>query len=237
MVRSGSSSRLGDILPALRGTPPKRRKVRRRAEGLRSSSPLLAACLLAGLAVLLLVGGAAGLLLSVLTSFAGPRVVARLQPDPAQLAAEEVAQGLPLALDLLAACLAGGAPLLAAARVVAPAVGGACGVRLEQVAAALALGVPPAEAWARLGEGDGPAGAAARALSRSADGGAPVALTVTRTARAAREAASAAATRRARRAGVLAVAPLGLCFLPAFIVLGVVPAVAGACRARLLAGL
>ncbi len=49
----------------------------------------------------------------------------------------------------------------------------------------------------------------------------------------ARLAAEARADRAARgqaaaeRAGVLAVAPLGLCFLPAFVLLGVVPVVAG----------
>ncbi|MCU1621436.1 MAG: hypothetical protein JWL79_281, partial [Frankiales bacterium] len=35
------------------------------------------------------------------------------------------------------------------------------------------------------------------------------------------------AHRRAARAGVLAVLPLGACFLPAFVLLGVVPAVIG----------
>jgi pilus assembly protein TadC len=36
-----------------------------------------------------------------------------------------------------------------------------------------------------------------------------------------------AAEARAQRAGVLIAAPLGLCFLPAFLVLGVVPVVIG----------
>jgi hypothetical protein len=36
-----------------------------------------------------------------------------------------------------------------------------------------------------------------------------------------------AASRRRGGSGVLAVAPLGLCFLPAFVLLGVVPVVAG----------
>ena len=36
-----------------------------------------------------------------------------------------------------------------------------------------------------------------------------------------------AAEQAARRVGVLAVAPLGLCFLPAFVLLGVVPVVIG----------
>jgi pilus assembly protein TadC len=36
-----------------------------------------------------------------------------------------------------------------------------------------------------------------------------------------------AATARARRAGVLITLPLGLCFLPAFLVVGVLPVVIG----------
>ncbi|MCW2777557.1 MAG: hypothetical protein JWN17_1282, partial [Frankiales bacterium] len=50
---------------------------------------------------------------------------------------------------------------------------------------------------------------------------------VARLAADARAEARSAAEQRARRAGVLAVAPLGLCFLPAFVLLGVVPVVVG----------
>ena len=42
-----------------------------------------------------------------------------------------------------------------------------------------------------------------------------------------REEDRASAVARAHRAGVWAMAPLGLCFLPAFICLGVIPVVAG----------
>ena len=64
-------------------------------------------------------------------------------------------------------------------------------------------------------------------MSRAAVGGAPVAAAVQQVAEDARREAAAAAERAARRAGVLAVGPLGLCFLPAFLLLGVVPAVIG----------
>jgi pilus assembly protein TadC len=140
---------------------------------------------------------------------------------------ELVARELPLALDLLAACLSGGAVTLDAVSAVAAAVDGPCGRRLAVVAARLAVGSPPAEAWSALGSDRGPAGAAARAMSRAAVGGAPVATAVQQVADDARREAAAAAERAARRAGVLAVGPLGLCFLPAFILLGVVPAVIG----------
>jgi hypothetical protein len=45
-----------------------------------------------------------------------------------------------------------------------------------------------------------------------------------------------AATEAARSAGVRAVAPLGLCFLPAFVLVGVVPTVVGLATAALHGG-
>jgi pilus assembly protein TadC len=97
------------------------------------------------------------------------------------------------------------------------------------VAAALAVGSPPGEAWAALAGagGDDVLGPAARALARAADGGAPVAAAVSRLAAEARADARARGEQAARRVGVLAVAPLGLCFLPAFVLLGVVPVIVG----------
>ncbi len=54
-----------------------------------------------------------------------------------------------------------------------------------------------------------------------------MAIAVLRVAEDARRVSTARAERAARRAGVLAVGPLGICFLPAFMLLGVVPAVVG----------
>jgi pilus assembly protein TadC len=54
-----------------------------------------------------------------------------------------------------------------------------------------------------------------------------VAEAVQRVAADARRRQEAEGHRRAARAGVLAVLPLGACFLPAFVLLGIVPVVAG----------
>jgi pilus assembly protein TadC len=181
--------------------------------------------LVAGVALWLLVGGPVGVALGAVGAILGPHLLGRLSDVESDEA--EVTRELPLALDLLAACLVGGAPAAAAVRAVAAALTGPCSARLSRVAAALEVGSPPADAWRALGEGPGPAGAAARALSRAADGGAPVAGAVLRVAADARREAGARAERAARRAGVLAVGPLGLCFLPAFLLLGVMPAIVG----------
>lgn len=64
--------------------------------------------------------------------------------------------------------------------------------------------------------------------------GAALAPSLSRLARDQRRVARSAAAARARAAGIRALAPLGLCFLPAFILLGVVPAIAGIASTLLL---
>ena len=196
-----------------------------------------AACALGGGALALLLGGAAGIALGLLVAAVGPPLLARLEPRAVREERERLATDLPLALDLLAACLAGGAALPAAVAAVSAAVPGPCGHRLSRVSAALEVGTAPVDAWPALAEGgDELAAAAVRALVRSEDGGTPVAEAMARLALEARQAAGARGKQAAERAGVLAVGPLGLCFLPAFVLLGVVPVVAGLVG-PLLAGL
>ena len=67
----------------------------------------------------------------------------------------------------------------------------------------------------------------ARAMARAEASGAAPAETVARVADECREAYEAAATAAARAVGVRATVPLGVCFLPAFLLIGVVPVVAG----------
>ncbi len=197
-----------------------------------------AACLLASLASLLVVGGLPGVVLAGVCTVLGPRLLGRLEPRAVRDERERFTADLPTALDLLAACLRGGAAPAEAVRAVGLALPGACGDRLTRVAAALALGAPAPQAWGDLaGDGsDDAAVAAARALTRACEGGTPVADAVALLSAQSRDEAAARGQAAAARAGVLAVAPLGLCFLPAFVLLGVVPVVAGLVG-PLLAGL
>ena len=194
----------------------------------RSRAPVLA-CALAGGAAALLLPLPVGLLLGAAVAVGGPGVLDRLEPQSVRDERVRLLADLPLVLDLLAACLAGGAALPGAVRAVAAAVGGPAGRRLDTVESMLAVGAPPSDAWAALAGTDqeDPLAPAARALARAADGGAPVAAAVSRLAVEARVAARSQGEQAARRVGVLVVAPLGLCFLPAFVLLGVVPVVAG----------
>lgn len=133
---------------------------------------------------------------------------------------------LPLAADLLAACIAAGAGPAIAAQAVGEALGGPVGEGLARGAAEVRLGGEPATAWRRLASVPG-AAALARLLERADVTGIPAAGPVARLAGDARAEWTRAATARARRAGVLVTAPVGLCFLPAFIAVGVVPVVIG----------
>jgi hypothetical protein len=97
---------------------------------------------------------------------------------------------------------------------------------LESVSAMLSLGADPHKAWraADLDPDLAPMGAAAR---RSASGGGGLAQAVREHAAQLRQDTAAASARAAGRAGVLMTAPLGVCFLPAFLCLGLAPVVVG----------
>jgi pilus assembly protein TadC len=218
-VLLGRDATGGQRLAGLRATPRPGRVV----------VPATVACVLAAAAVAVVVGGVLGMLLGLVVGVAGPRALAGLEPAAARREREQLVAELPLLLDLLGACLAGGASLPRAASAVAAALPGPCGRRLAAVVDSFAVGAPPEQAWLALGGGvvDDPLGPAARVLARAGEGGTPVAATVRRLAADARAAGLAAGSQAARRVGVLVVAPLGLCFLPAFVLLGVVPVVVG----------
>ncbi len=137
-----------------------------------------------------------------------------------------IAGQLPLAADLLAACVAVGAGPREAAEEVGRSIGGPVGDQLVRTALEIRLGGEPADAWGRLGEIPG-AGPLARCLHRAGATGAPAAEPVARLAASMRAERAAAAVARAQRAGVLVTAPVGLCFLPAFLAVGVAPVIIG----------
>ncbi|MFJ9667344.1 type II secretion system F family protein [Streptomyces sp. NPDC101219] len=136
------------------------------------------------------------------------------------------ARQLPLAADLLAACIEAGAGPVTAAQAVGETLGGPVGIALARGAAELRLGGEPGAAWHRLAALPG-AGALARLLERADVSGLPMAAPVARIAAGTRAEWVRAGTARARRAAVLVTAPVGLCFLPAFVAVGVLPVVIG----------
>jgi pilus assembly protein TadC len=178
-----------------------------------------------GIAVAALFGGLPGVGIAVVATYGirrrQRRGRARATPDT-----DSVARQLPLAADLLAACLAAGGAPGQAAEAVGRTVQGPLGEALRQVAAELRLGGEPAHVWARLAVVPGADGLA-RWMARAATTGVPPVAAVTRLAAEYRSAGSRSASAGARKAAVLATAPLGVCFLPAFLAVGVVPVVIG----------
>ncbi|WP_344871701.1 type II secretion system F family protein [Allokutzneria multivorans] len=139
------------------------------------------------------------------------------EADPLVLAA---------AWDMLAACLKSGMPVPVAVRVAAERLSGRTRAALVEAADLLALGADPAVAWrsaADLPETT----RLARAARGTARSGAALAHLVHELAVALRATATERAESLAQRAAVLISAPLGACFLPAFLCLGVAPVVVG----------
>jgi Flp pilus assembly protein TadB len=172
-------------------------------------------------------GPVPGLLAALTLLPAAIFVVKHLERGPLRLVPD---RALALALDLLAAALRSGQPVGTALTLAAPAAGGSRQAALNQVAGLLRLGADPAEAWRSVADDDEALAPAAHAACRSADSGIRLAGGMEQVAADVRDQVRATAEARAHRAGVLAMAPLGLCFLPAFVCLGVVPVVVGIAR-------
>ncbi|MEH0937901.1 type II secretion system F family protein [Micromonospora psammae] len=179
---------------------------------------------LAGLAVAVLLGGASGCLAGAVTALVADPLLRRIEPRAARDRRLREAADLPLAADLLAAALRAGAPVDRAVLAVTDALDGPLAERLGRIGRTLLLGGGPEEAWAHLGSVPG-ADRMITAAVRSANSGAALAGALTRVADDLRADRSTAAEAAARRAGVLIVLPLGLCFLPAFILAGLVPVI------------
>jgi Flp pilus assembly protein TadB len=180
----------------------------------------------AGVITGLLISGSAGVVAGLLLTPTIGLILHRKEPPQTQRDREQIAADLPFAADLMTACLLAGRPVSAATEIAATAIGGPLGRRLAWVSSQLRLGADPEPTWAALAK-DPALGQLSRAMSRAAQSGAPVADVLTRLADDARNAARAASIATARSVGVKAVAPLGLCFLPAFVLLGIIPVIAG----------
>lgn len=180
----------------------------------------------AAVSVLLLLGLPWGPLPAAAAAYWIPVVLSRLTPAVVRRRSARIVADLPLAVDLLAACLRAGRPPQAAVGTVGKALGGPVAELLAEVERRLNLGADPIEAWSCLLREPACAGFA-RAVQRALRSGAPLARTLERLADDARQARRWNAEEQARAVETRAVIPLGLCFLPAFVLLGIVPTIAG----------
>jgi len=131
-----------------------------------------------------------------------------------------------LVLDLLAGVVEAGAPLRNAVGDVADVIGAPDREPLDAVAAACRIGCTDAEAWHTLAD-DPLWGEVARELARSVESGTASARILRTQSDQARRARAAQLLTRARAVGVKSSLPLMACFLPAFLLVGVVPIIGG----------
>ncbi|HEX6968847.1 MAG TPA: type II secretion system F family protein [Micromonosporaceae bacterium] len=211
---------------APRGRPARRRlrRLGRIPRSARRPDPIRLGAVLAGLATAVVLGGWPGLVAGALVAAGLDRLLRRLEPAAVRDRRLREAADLPLAADLLAATLRAGAPVDQGVTAVAQALGGPLGERLGRVGRTLRLGGGPEEAWSHLSPVAG-ADRMIRAAVRSAASGTALAGALARLADDLRGDRAVAVEAAARRAGVLLVLPLGLCFLPAFILAGLVPVI------------
>ncbi len=188
-------------------------------------SPRPVAAVGVGAGAWLFVGGPAGPVAGLCAAAAAWWVLVRAETPSRRREREEVQRTLPYLIDLFAATVRAGAEPVAGLAQVCAALPGAAADRLAPVVEHARWGASGIEAWRTVLSDDelAPLG---RAMVRSLTSGAPVVPTVERLADELARESMARAEDAARRVGVAAAVPLGVCLLPAFLLLGAVPTVA-----------
>ena len=154
-------------------------------------------------------------------------LLGRIEPAATRRRRQVLVLQTPQALELTASCLAAGLPVRSACAVVVDAFHGPVAEDLGRVRAATDLGVADVDAWLQLAD-HAQLGPAAADLARSVESGTLLVTTLRHHAVQARARREAALQVVARGVGVRSVLPLMTCFIPAFLLLGVVPTVASA---------
>lgn len=188
---------------------------------LRLRVPLVALAVLGGWTVL---GGAFGVVAGAAAGMVGWRVLGAVESPAVARRRSELERDLPMAVHLFGAALAAGSAVAAAVGDVAAAMPGAVADELLVTQHRLLLGADPVAVWRQL---EGPLLPLGRSMARAQESGASVVAAVERLADELRAGSGQRTEALARTVEVRASAPLGICFLPAFVVLGVVPMVVG----------
>jgi pilus assembly protein TadC len=209
---------------SLPGVPSRRRRLLDDGHPVPSRRLRVVGAVAAGSITWLVVGGIVGAVAAALVIPVAARLLRRIEPPSVRRARQAAASELPFAADLLAAALRAGVPIEAAARTTGAGIGGAVGRDLVRVADGLRLGLEPADAWPVLRTTPG-AERIVDTVVHSAESGAAVARALERLADDLRGSRAVAVEAAAARVGVLIVLPLGLCFLPAFVLAGIVPVI------------
>jgi len=211
------------LLPGPRSAPRVTPRTRR-------SVPLPVLAAVGSGVIVIVLGGRLGWLLAGPAAVGAARVTRRIIRSQR---VEVDRSAYAFVLELIAAALSTGLPVETAVGAVDAAVQRYGDERLRAAAAPfslvgrlLALGSDPVRAWDELRDRDGLVSVAA-AGRRCAHSGARLAGAFAEAAAELRAQHRLRLLAKAQRTGVWALLPLGLCFLPAFVCLGVVPVVIG----------
>lgn len=214
-MRPPRQSRCDQIFPAVAAS--------RRA----APAPTTVAMLLVAVACVVILGVPFGLLLAGVAVPVTGRTIARLESSAGRRRRLQIVRQLPAAVDLLIGVLDAGRPPAEAFAVVGRAMSDPLGAEFVVVADRLAVAGDEQAVWESLRSRPEFA-ALGRSFGRANRSGMPVGKVLARLAEDLRRERSATATQRARSVAVATAAPLGLCFLPAFFLIGIVPTLIGA---------
>jgi pilus assembly protein TadC len=151
-------------------------------------------------------------------------LIGRTEPADVRRRRRAAERDLPGLVQLLSAALETGCAVDEALRLVCDACPGPASDALATVPPRLTLGLPPDLAWQPVLD-DPQLAPLGRALVRAGRSGASVTHEVVRLADELASRSRATVEERARSVGVKAAVPLGLCLLPSFVLVGVVPLV------------
>ncbi len=178
------------------------------------------------------VGGPTGAVLGPLLAGLVWVLVGRSEPPGERRRREQVRRDLPHLVGLLAVALRAGVSPGEAVSVAGAALPGPAADHLLALTSRLGLGVDPGLVWHDVAR-DPQLAPLGRALARAHTSGSSVVEAVEDLSDALGREARADAEDLARSVGVRAAVPLGVCLLPAFVLVGIVPLAAGLMRTLL----
>ncbi len=171
---------------------------------------------------LVVLGWPTGLVVGLLAAPVARSAVGRLESGADRARNQAAQRQLPPALDLVSACLEAGRPPGLALRLAGEATPDPLGADLSALAHRVSVAGDLSTA---LQDVVGPLRPLARALRRAEQSGVPISDVVAAVAGDVNRERVAQRREAARRVGVKTAAPLGVCFMPAFLLIGIVPTI------------
>lgn len=192
-------------------------------------NPAAVAAVVTPVAALMLFGWPFGVVLGLALSPAAHGAVSRLESTASRERNAKITAQLPEALDLMVAALEAGRPPGEALGLAADATYDPLGSELGHLASRLTIAGDPLVVWSSVID-DPVLAPVGRAFRRAETSGMPVAQVISGVADELRRELRACRREASRKVAVRTAAPLGVCFLPAFFLIGIVPTILGAFR-------